>query len=262
MKSKDLYRTEPHRLISSNYNYVAEINPKPGDERIKVEMVLRASKPVRLHIVSRDDRSGSFAEGPPKDGYEVHGLNERRGWQKDQNTQLVVEDLLPNEKRTVYVFHRDSGLGGAAIVDENVKQPVEIKLTMTGRLMGRLADENGDPITDGILSRYGAVWASDPELRASPTQIPVDEQGRFELNGLIPGWKYSARVFAPRKNQGRLRKAYIGMAFSDVEVKPGESRDLGDLRVVYRSRKSEETASKTNEDEEKPDAKASPNRSS
>jgi serine/threonine protein kinase len=252
------YRTEPRSFIPASFNFLAEVNPEQGDDRIEIEMALRASKPVRLQIVSRDDRFGSPPEGPPEDGYEAYGLNKRAGWQKDQSTQLVAEDLLPGEKRTVYVFHRASGLGGAVAVDEDVQQPVDIELTMTGRLIGRLVDDNGKPITDGVLSRDGSVWASDPKLKANPTLIPVDQQGRFVLNGLIPGRKYSARVSAPRGHQGRLTRTYVGMAFSDVEIEPGETRDLGDLSVTFRLPSSLQKASKNSEEETKSGAKISP----
>lgn len=123
-----------------------------------------------------------------------------------------------------------------------MKQPVEIKLTKSGRVKGRLRDKNGDAITDGVVTvdyeklwsnEPYAIWVNGPKLVASPDKIPVDSEGRFELEGLIPVWKYSAKVDAPRKLQGRMMSMVIGNAFIDLEIKPGETRDVGDLVVGY-----------------------------
>ena len=228
------FPTMPRYLIPGNYNFVTEINPQAGAELFEVEMVLRPSKPVQMKIVAGAD--GEL----PSDGYQVYGLNERWGWQVSQTTQPAVEDLLPNETRKVFVFHREAGLAGGVFVAENVTQPVEIKLSKSGGVKGRLLDKNGDVIADGVVfidyeklrsgEKY-AIWANHPKLQANPSQIPVDEEGRFELDGFIPGWKYSAHVSAPRKTQGRMMSTGIGWAFVDVEINPGETRDLGDLVV-------------------------------
>lgn len=234
----NVFPTMPSSMHAGNYNYVAEVHPQAGEESVHVELTLRSSQPIQLRIVS-----GELQE-VPSSGYLVYGLNERWGWQRDQNRELIVEDLLPQETRKVFVFHRRAGMAGSAIVDENAKQPVEITLTESGSVKGRLFDKSGDLITDGkVTAVYEklrsdepyAIWASDPGLSSNPTQIPVDQEGRFELDGLIPGWKYSARVSAPRKMQGRMMNIGIGLAFSDLEIQPGESRDLGDVTVAYPS---------------------------
>lgn len=234
------FPTMPHYLMAGNYNFMTEINPQLNDKEVEVEMVLHASKPVHLKIGAEE------SVDLPADGYYVQGLNERSGWQRDQTTEFVVEDLLPDETRKVFVFHREAGLAGGVFVNEKMTQPVEIKLTKSGGVKGRLVDKSGDVITDGVVSvdydklwsneKY-AIWMNHPKLSANPTQIPVDEEGRFELDGLIPGWKYSARVSAPRKMQGRMMSMGIGMAFVDIEINPGETRDLGDLVVGYPEKK-------------------------
>jgi hypothetical protein len=64
---------------------------------------------------------------------------------------------------------------------------------------------------------------------ANPTQIPVDRDGRFQLDGLIPGWKYSARASAPRKMRGEMMSVGIGRVFDDVMVEAGQELDLGEI---------------------------------
>lgn len=230
----DAYPTMPYYLMAGNYNFVSEVTPKSADEQVEVEMVLQSSKPVEVKLVVED------SEKLPTGNYQIYGLNERWGWQTKQTTELVVEDLLPNHSRKVFAFHRESGLAGGVLVDENSKQPVEIKLIKSGSLKGRLVDQSGDPITDGTVSvDYQKLWGNEPyAIWADPANpytgsraILVDSEGRFELNGIIPGWKYTANVSAPRKMQEQMISMIIGQAFTDMEIKPGEVRDLGDIVV-------------------------------
>ncbi len=77
-----------------------------------------------------------------------------------------------------------------------------------------------------------------------PTSIPVDKQGRFRLDGLIPGWSYHARASAPRPYQGQTMSIGIGTVFTDVAVEPGEEKDLGELTVGADNRKPKQTNAK------------------
>jgi hypothetical protein len=56
------------------------------------------------------------------------------------------------------------------------------------------------------------------------TTAPVDPDGRFRVEGLIPNLKYGASA-----QQGFMG---LGEVFRDVTLAPGEVKDLGDLKVV------------------------------
>ncbi|MAD81069.1 MAG: hypothetical protein CMJ50_09545 [Planctomycetaceae bacterium] len=236
---KNIYYTMPGSIIPSNYNFVAVVHPKPGDKRVRIDMPMAASPSVRLQVVVP---GGDVTELPK---LEVYGLNDRWGWQEKSPRELIVEDLLGDEKRKVFVYLRGAGLAGAAVVDRNSNQPVSIKLAPSGSISGRLVDEEGEPITDATLvrgsyypnagndARHG-TWAKHPGKRVSPTRIPVDEQGRFKITGLIPGWHYSARVSALRMVRNQMGNKFLGQAFVNETVEPGEARELGDLVIRRR----------------------------
>jgi hypothetical protein len=110
-------------------------------------------------------------------------------------------------------------------------QPVEIKLAPAGTLTGRLVDADGQPINDVTLlddlekfddDDQAAVWADDPNIRIQPSDIPVDENGRFHLSGLIPGWTYTAHASAHRKFDGETMNRIIGSAFQNIRLQPGD----------------------------------------
>jgi len=254
-ENMNAFPTMPYYLMTGNYNCLAEVQPLPGKDHVELDLKLQASKPIQLQLVTDD---GSEL---PRGSYSFYGLNERWSWQESSTTEPIVEDLLPKQSRKVFAFHRQSGLAGGVVVDENSQQPVQIKLMKSGRVKGRLVDSSGEVIADGKLvvsyealatAEPYAIWADHPKLSANPTQIPVSEEGQFELDGLIPGWKYTANVTASRKMQGMQMPMIIGQAFQDVEVQPGEARELGD--VVVQSSDDKSKANSTSKPEQKTDA--------
>ncbi len=52
----------------------------------------------------------------------------------------------------------------------------------------------------------------------------IGSDGRFRVDGLVPGLKYGASASGPMTPFGDL--------FHDQTVAPGEVKDLGDLKVV------------------------------
>ncbi|HVA47446.1 MAG TPA: M56 family metallopeptidase, partial [Pirellulales bacterium] len=223
-----VFPTLQQQLISTNYERVAEVSTTAGQESVRVDMPLFVSRPVAVRVVD--------PKGNPVVGFLAHGANERWGWQNQEGPQFEIQDLLPGERRKVFVFHRWRNLAGGGFVQYGGKETVEIKLVSGGSVQGRLVDADGEPIDDATISAAfahdnSAVWAPHPSLARSPTGIPVDKQGRFRLDGLIPGWTYYSNASAPRPYQGQTIDMFIGIPFKDVQVNAGEVKDLGDLVV-------------------------------
>jgi hypothetical protein len=77
---------------------------------------------------------------------------------------------------------------------------------------GRLLDAEGSPVRNARV--YGSKM---------PEDCRTDEQGRFRLDGLIPGLRYDLTYGKDNPSMsGSVLKGFIG--------KPGEDRDLGDVR--------------------------------
>jgi hypothetical protein len=54
-------------------------------------------------------------------------------------------------------------------------------------------------------------------------EIQSDPDGRFRVERLVPGQRYSALMY---RGMGQ----FAGTAFENVVLAPGEGRDLGDIR--------------------------------
>jgi beta-lactamase regulating signal transducer with metallopeptidase domain/uncharacterized GH25 family protein len=227
-----MFPTLPHYLMPQNYERVAEVPAAEGRDVVRVEMPLFASPSVTVRAVD--------PEGNAVTDFQVYGANERFGWQRQEGPQFEIQDLWPGEKRKVFIFHRKLNLAGGGIATQGMKETLEFKLIAAGSVQGRLVDAEGEPIDDASLFvQYeklnsdddSAMWAPHPKLSANPTTIPVDQEGRFHLDGLIPGWTYHANASAPRKYQGDIIDMGIGQPFENVQVMPGENKDLGDLVI-------------------------------
>ena len=97
-----------------------------------------------------------------------------------------------------------------------------MKLQPWGTVVGRVVDEDGKPRTD--VEVFSTIRERpDPErgdLRVKPT---VDAEGRFRIEGLVPGVKYDALGHSPSKADGPILQG--------VQVGPGEVKDLGDVKL-------------------------------
>ena len=61
--------------------------------------------------------------------------------------------------------------------------------------------------------------------------IPIkgwNDQGRFRIEGLIPGLKYNLALMDA---SGASEFERNGLAFANLVLKPGETKDLGDAKL-------------------------------
>ncbi len=144
-------------------------------------------------------------------------------------------------------------------VNDKTKERITVRLTPGGSMHGRLVSEDGEPITDATLSARidasdSATWPPHPALVSNPTQIPVDKNGSFRIDGLVPGKRYPARVSALRKKNGEMFQTSIGTVFDDVQIEAGKTLDLGDVLVtneepMRKKEKPKKNAAKANDAE-------------
>jgi hypothetical protein len=75
-----------------------------------------------------------------------------------------------------------------------------------------------------MISTDGS-YPKQPDVQGVlPDGAAIGSDGRFRVEGLVPGLKYGATASD--------QKALFGELFRDLTVAPGEVKDLGDLKVV------------------------------
>jgi hypothetical protein len=96
-------------------------------------------------------------------------------------------------------------------------------------LLGRILDEDGKPVVDARVRVFyadnGVGWLSETVVG----EIQTDAEGRFRLEGLIPGLNFGIGF---RKGANFLD---AGQILQKLTVEPGEAKSLGDIPTkVYR----------------------------
>src|SRR5262249_30645221 len=92
-------------------------------------------------------------------------------------------------------------------------------------LIGRLVDGNGKPLS-GV--RGGLQYPSfpDPGMRPPEEAIKTDREGRFRVEGLIPGRKHELTVTRDKKDINLSADV-----LKQLSAAAGEVKDLGDIKL-------------------------------
>jgi hypothetical protein len=117
--------------------------------------------------------------------------------------------------------HEGLRLAGSRVVRGDEQGPVTVKLQPWATITGRLITADGLPRAD--VEFY---FARKPDLALGipPKELYHPEKdGRFRIEGLVPGLRYSMSAL--------IGPMIVGEVFRDLILKPGETKDLGDVEL-------------------------------
>jgi RNA polymerase sigma factor (sigma-70 family) len=171
------------------------------------------------------------AEGRPLAGVWATGLRPEKwhGAVRLKEDTCPVYALEAGQPRLMVFYERGRKLAGSRMLQADEKQPAAVNLGPTGSVAGRLLDAKGEPMAGIVID----VHYTDPEagkvheLVHEAKLIVTDARGAFTLDELIP-----EREFKLTFRRGRRyfqREATAGEA--TIQVKPGQTRELGALKL-------------------------------
>lgn len=168
-------------------------------------------------------------DGKPLSGARMGGARTGFVPSWDSQTQpaaaFTVYGLKEGVMRNVLAMHEEKHLAGSLLLKGDEKGPLTLKLEPWGTIAGRLVGSDGQPLrgADVTMRRVGDRLF-DPLIGYHRTRFfTTDKDGKFHIEALVPGLKYTMRA----TNKGRLS----GTVFEDLQVKAGETKDLGDVRA-------------------------------
>ncbi len=211
----------PYQFSSSTAGAVVEVNAPDDAESIACDLRLRKGKSRDLLVVDPDNK--------PVFGVEASGLKSQieNPMTAIQVDHFQVTNLVPGESRAVVARVVSRKLMGLAMVPEAGDAPVTLCLLPWCSLTGRLVDDAGRPRTQAMEIRLecGKLPLHTVNGRGyhHPT-FAVGPDGRFQIEGLVPGAGYKLQAL-----EGGVR--ILGDLTLDLVLHPGESRDLGDLKI-------------------------------
>jgi hypothetical protein len=131
--------------------------------------------------------------------------------------------MHPTAPRDISFLHKGRKLAGHRTVSARDKGPVQIELVPWGTVTGRILDEDGKPVAGAHVRIFypedSVRWLSEAVLG----EVPADNEGRFRVEGLIPGLEFGVGY---RKGPNFLDP---GDRTRKLTVESGKTKDLGDV---------------------------------
>ena len=209
--------TLPEILIPGSHAIVAEVVVDPKAESMSLDLQADPGKSVAIEVVGPDgcaDRRDEGERGERAVPDDAASPSRRPASRSTPST--------PPRPRRVVVMHEGRKLIGTALLKGNETGPVTIKLEPWGSVAGRIVDDEGRPRKAMFIGSPGGSENTHPEthdiLPGSDWNqgVRVGDDGRFLVEGLVPGLKYSATA--------RTGFEAFGDLFVDVTVAPARPR--------------------------------------
>jgi hypothetical protein len=230
--STGLLMLEDMREAQECYAAVVLVNPPVGSGPLELSATVARgrSRPVTL----------LDPEGRPVVGATPEGLTEHPGDYEPplRASTFPLMRLHPGRVRRMTFVREDRKLVGSLLARGDGDAPYTVVMQPWATVTGRFVDtkpgppeEKGTPFLD-MDSKSRIADHDDPEKGEFPQTWP-DREGRFRVERLVPGLSYRAAVYRNGVRVGVVgRTLAIESAFKDLVLKPGEIRDLGDIRVT------------------------------
>src|SRR5579883_1277428 len=204
-----------------NFHTLMEINPAKDAASFSCDILLDPGRRLQGIVVGPDGKLLSGARlGGARTGFVPSWDN-----QTQPTAEFTVYGVKDREIRTVVAMHEEKRLAGLLPLKGDEKGRLVLKLQPWGAVAGRLVSSDGQPLrgVDVTMRRVGDKLF-DPLVGYHRTRFfQTDKDGKFHIDALVPGMKYTMRAM----HKGRLE----GIVFEDLQVKPGETKDLGDVQA-------------------------------
>jgi RNA polymerase sigma factor (sigma-70 family) len=206
---------QPMVLVPWMFNAVAAIDPAGGTTEQKKDLLLERGRAVELCVLDPDGR--------PLSGLSIAGLRGGAKFPEDQDAKantFTVDGLIPGETRRVTVRQNAKHLIGQIVINSDAKESVSLTLQPWATVAGRIINAEREPAEGGTL-RTQSFNLEDNIVYGMDTK-DVGRDGKFRIEGLIPGRPFTFETgYSPNIPQG--------VVFRDLILKPGETRNLGDI---------------------------------
>lgn len=223
-KYRGFMTTLPRTCIPSGYNAIVEISPDPKSKPAPLTIALDPGLSVDIKIVDPD--------GKPVVGTKVKGLSEiyTTSPYPIDRSEFTVHALGGSKARRLVVTHEGRKLIGSVALKGDEKSPLTIQMQPWGTIVGRIVDDEGKPQANvSLTSTHGSEQKSPEDSDILPGGdwnggLVLGNDGRFRVEGLVPGLKYDISANAAMR--------VFGEVFKGLVVGSGEVKDTGDVKII------------------------------
>jgi RNA polymerase sigma factor (sigma-70 family) len=204
-------------------NFCKVLQIKPGATFVKQDIVLERASALPVKIED--------AEGRPLRGVWTAGIGPKNYYPATQMEEACcsVYDLESHKPRLLVFYEPRRKFAGSLNLKGEEKTPVVVKLGPVGAITGRLLDGDGKPLAGAVvqLSYRDREAYEVHRIINDAKQAVTDKTGAFTFNELLPQLKFELTFRHGRQRFVREAKP----AAADIEIKPGECRDLGAIKL-------------------------------
>ena len=191
--------------------------PRQGRKDVALDLQVDPGRTVTGTIVDPDER-------PIVGGVEVRTLDVFQGpHQSPMNTATFEVRGLPPGRSRLDFIHRGRKLAGSLALHGDERNGLTVKLMPWGTVVGRIVDEEGKPRTDVEIFSFAARPSRRRALRPRE-QADGRRPGPLPHRGPRPGREI-------RRPGTRAATKPNGPILKDVQLEPGEVKDLGDITL-------------------------------
>ncbi|PYK13092.1 MAG: hypothetical protein DME65_02730, partial [Verrucomicrobia bacterium] len=210
----DYLPTTPIGLPLSNWNLIQPIDPPVGAPSHALDLALSAGEKVAGRVVGPG--------GAAVSGVEVLGTVEREPFFESlKDDAFAIHNYQPTVARNIFFRAAGNSLVAQLRLEGTPPSNLIVTLQPAVNVKGRLIEtETGDEAAgydlDCESSRHGSFRIDD---------VTTDENGRFEVKGLLAGNVYQM----DSANQQRFSSKKNGFTIDLTNAKPGETIELGNV---------------------------------
>jgi hypothetical protein len=197
------------------YGAIVLVNPPEDSGPLTAEAVLERDRKREVRLLD--------PEGQALDGVNAEG----RGAEATKTPGVITVSKLNPMRPSRFAFHHAGRkLVGYLRARGDEAEPYTVRLAPWGTITGRLVDAQGKPLPGAKLDNDAWQDVLDDPARGLLPGVTTDAEGRFRIEGLLPGLSYTASA-----EGAEAAKRVYGVVIDRVVLKPGETRDLGDVRA-------------------------------
>ena len=215
--SKDTIVISQGAVHQSEFAAIVLVNPPKDSGPLELSAKILPGTPLHGTVVGPD--------GKPITGIKTEGITPRAydGERALRSANFTIRSLHPKRTRRVLFFEEERQLIGFLLVKGEDRTPVTVRMQPWSTITGRILGPDGKPLKVWLKMDDSNEPNPDPEV-GEHAAVSTDSSGLFRIDKLVPGQRYSARI---QGADGR----FLGMAFVKLVLRPGEVKDLGDIRI-------------------------------
>ncbi len=211
-------------VFPEHFSVLKRIDPAADVSQVNVDLTVSLGTQVRGNLVAGDDT--------PVRGFLAKGLTPLTPSIRDGDA-FSVRGLKPGEKRQVYfqtLDQRWAAVKEFSLPSDGEPKPETVRLSACGTIAGRLADSDGKPLSEWLLTLTSSGSAAAitngnlPSEYLSLTDKPVrtDTDGYFRFKG-VPANVAMEVLATPDPGEGDGRNQQL---VKSVRIRPEQNLDL------------------------------------